>query len=64
VKTNTNYALGATAAYSDATADAMRTAADRYAADGYRTLAAFLRDQARATQAKRDADRAACCACI
>jgi len=45
-----NYALGATAAYADATADAMRAAADRYAADGYAVLAAFLRDGARARE--------------
>lgn len=58
-----NYALGAAAAYADASADAMRKAADRYEADGYRVLAAFLRDQLRAIEAKRSADRIACCAC-
>ena len=53
---DTNYALGASA-------DVMRAAADRYEADGYRVLAAFLRDQLRAIEAKRSADRIACCAC-
>ena len=48
MRTDRNYALGATAAYADATADAMRNAADRYAADGYHVLAAYLRDAARA----------------
>ena len=45
-----NYALGATAAYADATADAMRAAADRYEAEGYRVLAVHLRDAARARE--------------
>lgn len=50
MRTDRNYALGASAAYADATAERMRSAADRYDADGYRTLAAFLRDQARAQE--------------
>ena len=61
---DTSYALGATAAYADATADAMRAAADRYEADGYRVLAAFLRDQLRAREAQEDADEARRCACV
>ena len=41
-------AAGVQAAYADATADAMRKHADRYAAAGYGVLAAYLRDAARA----------------
>jgi uncharacterized membrane-anchored protein len=50
MRTDRNYALGASAAYADATAERMRAAADRYQSDGYYTLAAFLRDQARAQE--------------
>lgn len=52
MRTDRNYALGASAAYADATTGTLHAVADRYEADGYYTLAAFLRDQARAQEAE------------
>lgn len=52
METDRNYALGASAAYADATTQRLLNAADDYEADGYYTLAAFLRDQARAQEAE------------
>ena len=52
METDRNYALGASAAYADATTGKLHAVADRYEADGYYTLAAFLRDQARAQEAE------------
>jgi hypothetical protein len=45
-----NYALGASAAFADATTGTLLAFADRYEKDGYYTLAAYLRDQARAQE--------------
>ena len=50
MRTDRNYALGASAAYADATTPALLAVADRYEADGYRVLAAYLRDQVRAQE--------------
>jgi hypothetical protein len=52
MRTDRNYALGASAAYADASTGTLLAFADRYEADGYLTLAAYLRDQARAQEAE------------
>ena len=52
MRTDYNYASGASAAYADATTPTLLAVADRYEADGYYTLAAFLRDHARAQEAQ------------